>query len=270
MGSSKQNYKQMYTIIALGTATVGLILIVMSNLINSGFIATSLQNVASALIIAGIFSLVNEYMLKDKLVELVLDKIHLKESIDKTGIVSILYNISDINYKTFIKGSTKKIDIVHVYGRTWTSNNLDDLREKYLSSSFNVEIRVILVSPDSPFIDGLAASYGTTTDELRKTIENMLNIWKELYHLKTNRNHRKSKGSLKLYFHKGFPSHSLYRFDDKLIFVQSRLSKGKTKKLATMVTTKTGKQESLYNTFLDDIDTLVQEAEEVSLNEERG
>jgi hypothetical protein len=265
MSNSKQKYA--YTIVACGIIILGLVLIVLSGFSTNSLIVSSMQNTASALIIAGIFSLVNEYFLKDKLVELILEKLHLKESINKTGIEALFYNISEIQYKDYIRKTNKHIDIIHVYGRTWTNTNLDDLTDKFLNSNCN--IRVILTSPDSVFIEGLAKSYGITADDLRKTIWEMVGIWKGIAQKKTGRSRKKSS-TLKVYFHKGFPSHALYRFDNQIVFVQSRLSNEKTKRLASMVTKKTSKEDSLFNTFLADINQLILQSEEVQLTNAEG
>lgn len=147
MYNAKHRYA--YTIVACLILISGLLLIFLSGFFKNTLLVSSMQNTASALIIAGIFGLVNEYFLKDKLVELILEKLHLKESIDKTGIEALFYNISEIQYKDFIRKANKHIDIVHVYGRTWTNTNLDELTDKYLRS--NCDIRVILTSPDSVF-----------------------------------------------------------------------------------------------------------------------
>ncbi|WP_017379544.1 hypothetical protein [Paenisporosarcina sp. TG-14] len=128
-------------------------------------------NIATALFIAGIFEIMNEYYLKEKLVDLIFEKIKLKGTIDKTGIVEIFSEIADIDYRYYFKKSSSNIDIYHVYGRTWTNSHIELLRDKVVRS--NCKVRVILLSPKSSFIQPLAERYETSVEELQSNILKM-------------------------------------------------------------------------------------------------
>lgn len=45
----------------------------------------------------------NEFYLKEKLVDLILNKLKLKETIDKTGITEVFSDINDIDYRFYMK-----------------------------------------------------------------------------------------------------------------------------------------------------------------------
>lgn len=230
----------------------------------STFLSATLNNLASALIITGVFSIINEYMLKDKLVELILNKLQLKDSIDKTGIIEIYSDINEIDYGHLIKNSKQKIDILHIYARTWTNHNFEELKEKVQRS--NVSIRVVLMSPESKLIPGLADHYGLSVEDLVKRIREVEEKWKELYLSKKQSGRKKTQSTLKLYFSDYLPTYSIYRFDDRLVNVQSKPSKEKTRKLPTVFVQNTIKEDDLYDMYSKQFEEVVKHSTEVLFN----
>lgn len=243
---------------------VGLLMGIISQQFTSEFWKASFSNISSALIVAGVLSFINEKIMKENLIEIILDKVDLKKNIDTTGVSEIHTNISNIKYSSYLKNSEKNIDIIHTYGRTWTSNNIDEISEKLLNSDCN--IRIVLVNPNSLFIDGLAYVYGETSDGLRQIILDMSERWKELYEKKEAVKGKTTESSIKLYYHKNLPSCSLYRFDDNIINVQSKLSCGRSKKLTSIVCTNTEKEDDVYSNFNHEIEQLIKESEEIPLD----
>lgn len=196
------------------------------------------------------------------MVNLILEKLKLKEEIDKTGIVSFHKSTDIIDYKYYFNSSKKNIDIFHVYGRTWTHSNFNLLQNKIKNS--NCKIRVILVNPESKFISGLAHTFNCTEEELKSRISEVEKIWKTLYEEKEKQKRKKTQSSLELYYTNCFPAHSLYRFDDDLIQIQSKPTIGRSSELTTIVCKKTAKTDNLYNKYLDEIEDII--AESISVN----
>jgi hypothetical protein len=242
---------------------LGVGFILASQYITNEFLKASCSNIASAIIVAGIFSAVNEKIVKDNLIELILSKIKLKQEIDATGIEEVFTDISDVDYRYYLKGAKKNIDILHVYGRTWTTNNLDDIKDKLLNS--NCDIRVILVDPESPFIEGLAKFYGVTSDDLKQKIQEVSAMWKDLHAKKSVRKRKPTQSSIKLYYHKSQPASAVYRIDDRIINVQNKFISGRSKKLTTIVCNDTSRAYDIYNNFLNEIEELVSNSKEISL-----
>ena len=240
---------------------LGLGIIIFGNWVNDPTLIIITSNIGLALIVSGTYGAINEVLLKDKLVEIILSKINLKESIDKTGIESVHFGICEIDYRYYFRKAKKNIDIIHIYGRTWTNNNIEELTNK-LSSS-NCKIRVILLSPNSLFVPALAKYYNITEDELRARIDEVTRLWKEAFRRGTN---KRNQASLKLYYHDGQPSNSLYRIDERIVFVQSKLTKGKTQQLPSIICTDTDKQQDLYGIYVGEIEALVKESVEVDLS----
>lgn len=257
----KENY-QLRLLLSVATLIVlGIACLYLSGYINEGSRWKDIvNNLGTAFFFTGVFGIVQEYILKDKLVEVILSKINLKEDVDRTGIERIYYGISDIDYGYYFKRAQNNIDIVHVYGRTWTSTYIDEIEERLASSK--CKIRVVLLDPDSLFIPALAEHYGITADELKQRIEDVTKMWKEAYKKKAG--YKRKKSSIELYYHKGFPAHSLYRIDERIFFVQTKINKRKSKQLPSFSCIRTKEEKSLYNDYLAEIDMLVSESQKVN------
>lgn len=242
---------------------VGMFFVLLSVWTDNLFWQAILSNIASALFITGIFSLINEYLLKDSLVELILSKLRLKESIEKTGVEMVFSNLAEIDYDYFLKKGKSNIDIYHIYGRTWTNNHRDELREKLLRS--NCKIRVLLLSPDSMFLPALAEGYGISLETLKDRIKEVEDTWKEMYKEKLKVNRRKTQSTLELYYTKGKPFYSLYRIDDRIISVTSSIAKEKSKSVPSLVCKNTYKNNDLFDFYKNEIEKVVNESEKVEL-----
>lgn len=188
-----------------------------------------LGHIGTAFFFTGVFGIVQEFILKDKLVDVILSKLKLKEDINRTGIESIFFGISDIDYGYYLKRAKSNIDIIHIYGRTWTNNYIDEIEDRLLNS--NCKVRVVLLSPDSLFVPALAEHFDETPEALQQKIKDVSKLWKGVYEKKEKTKKRKTQSSIQLYFHRGMPANSLYRIDERIVFVQNKLTKGKSKRL---------------------------------------
>lgn len=150
-----------------------------SECIEEGSWKIIVNQVSLAIYISGILGIINEYILKETLVELILDKLRIKSEVDISGLDEILPGITEINYKGYFKKAKKNIYIVHIYGRTWTNNNIDEIMDRIMSSNSKVKVRVVLVDPDSPFVPGLEKHFDYKEGELKKLIAEVGHIWKE-------------------------------------------------------------------------------------------
>lgn len=263
MENRRNNNNLSFWLMVSGLISLGFIFIFISQVVTNEFWKASFSNVASAIIVAGIFAAFNEKIMKGELIETILAKIQLKQQIHDTGIEEIFADISNIDYRAYIKSAKKNIDIIHVYGRTWTTSNLDEIEEKLLNS--NCQIRVVLVDPESKFIPGLADFYGITPEKLKLKIEEVTDMWRKVKEKKELRKKRKTQGSIRVYYHKGQPASSLYRIDDRIINVQNKFCGTRSKKLTTLVCKKGGKAEYIYDNFTDEIEELIKSSREVDL-----
>ncbi|PGV57506.1 hypothetical protein COD94_25905 [Bacillus cereus] len=264
MFKSKKSYSLKNIIVILIIIVASFCLFWLSEFITGPTIWKAiLSNIGAALLISGVVTAFSEYYTKDNLVEMIFKKLKLKEDIQKTGIDETLLNTSEIDYGYYIKKSKNKIDVFHAYGGTWTKNNHDHFVNRLLNS--NCKIRVFLMSPNSKFLPALAHQYGITSDELETKIEEAKRLWEDIYEKKKPKRKRANQSDLKLYFHESFPSRSIYRMDDQVIVVDTRIMKGRSNKLPILICSDTKKKDDFYDYYVGELDQLAQEAEEQSL-----
>lgn len=221
-----------------------------------------LDNIASLFIIAGVYNIISEHFLKKKYVEIILEKMNLPHKIVQTGLTDILLNINEINYNDFFGTAKSCIDIVHVYGKTWTNNNLEAIKIKMMKHK-NISLNVLLLAPDSSVISSLSETYG---GEVSKTIESMhyvASMWLDMFD-EINKVCKKYKGGMHLYYHHGQPVYSLYRVDNKIICVLNKLSKGRTQQLPTFLCEKGEEGKDLFDIFYEEIRNLERTSDEVT------
>lgn len=256
MTKIKENYRWKFLFTIATLTAVGLMFLYVSEFVdNVSKWKGVLQNIGIAFFFTGIAGIIQEYVLKNTLVNLIFSKLALKEDIERTGIVSVYPNLSDLNYRPLFKQAKKNIDIYHVYGQTWTNTYIEDIEDRLLNS--NCKIRIILLAPDSTFIPGLAEIYnGKKPEELKQLIQEVSKLWKRIYLKKMQQKRKKRQSTIELYYHNGFPASSLYRIDDQIVYVQSKMTKGKSKKLSAYICRNTDKAD-LFDNYLEEMNDII-------------
>lgn len=260
-------FSSRHIIIALVCAIIGILcMIPKSSLLN---------NIGSVLLVSGIYTIIDNMILKKSLIELVIQKVSLDKDIDDTGLIKIDSVLTNINYRDEFENATSNIDIIHNYARTWTTNNFDFIRNTVLNN--NCQLRVVLLNPTSPFIPALEKHYGYSEGHLIDLINEVTRKWASLYHdveekrssctkRKSSTYKNKKCGSIELYYFNGQPTNSLYRIDDKMIVVNAMNSKEKSVYLPYTIFQNNG-EKGLYHTYLKEIETIIKEATKVELSE---
>lgn len=263
-----KNFKHIYLIVALSVAVAGLIfMMIHCDIVN---------DIGSVMLVSGVYTVVDNFLLKKSLVDLVIQKVKLDKDIDSCGIVELGTALSDINYKELIPSAEKNIDIIHNYGRTWTTNNFDFIKKVVMEK--NCDMRVILLNPNSLFVPALEKHYKYADGDLKKHIFDMTNKWKELYiqlenkkqacKKKSNSTYKNKKcGNIELYYFNGQPTNSLYRIDDKIIVVNSKTSNEKSGYLPYAVYENNG-EHGIFSNYLKEIDAILKDSEKVDLTKE--
>lgn len=222
-----------------------------------------LNNIASVLIVSGIYNVIYEYFLKANMVELIDEKIKLQREIAKTGITDIKLDIKDINYTTLLKGARKEIDIFHIYGRTWISNNADEIKRILSNKQRKINIRVILLDPQSKFVDGLAEFYDKEVDSLKADMKVVIKEWQKIYEYGKR---IKSTSRLRVYYHNCQPSYSIYRFDNTIVSVSNKLSKGRGQHLPSVICKNSDENEDLYAAYIQELTDIISSSKEVDFS----
>lgn len=257
------NFKYLHVIVALLIAIIGIIMM--------GTSVELIKNIGSVLLVSGVYTIIDSFLLKKSLIELVIQKVKLDREIDSCGLVELGTTLTNIDYKELINNAEKNIDIVHNYGRTWTTNNYDFVRKNVLEK--NCSVRVVLLNPESLFIPALEKHYNYTEGELKKLIVEMNDKWhmlkEELEQKKLDckkKIHSKYKnkkcGTIELYYFNGQPTNSLYRLDDTIIVVNSKTSKQKSIFLPYAIYQNNG-SEGMYIEYVKEIDTIIEESTKV-------
>ena len=256
-----------HIIVALGCAIIGILCMWLGNQLVS--------NVGSVLLVSGIYTIIDNMYLKKSLIELVIQKVSLDKEIDDTGLIKIDSVLTNIGYREHFEKATSNIDIVHNYARTWTTNNFDFIRNTVMNKECH--LRVVLLNPESPFVPALEKHYGYAEGHLTELINEVTEKWKSLYcdveekrkacsKKKSSTYKNKHYGSVELYYFNGQPTNSLYRIDDKIIVVNSKNSKEKSVYLPYTIFQNNGER-GLYHVYLEEIETIIKEAEKVELAE---
>jgi hypothetical protein len=279
-----KEFKQKHITIIFGIIILGLLCILAATRVKSVTISNYASNIGSILLISGIYNLIDSYFLKRDLIDLVIEKVRLDKKVDDTGLVEIGNNLSEINYKDYFCNAKENIDILHIYGRTWTSNNLDFIKNRILDGK--CRLRVIIMNPESKFIPALEEHFNYNKGELEKYINEATKTWERCYKdisekreyftyrskRKKNKKHYKTNqyGSLELYYYNGQPTNSLYRIDDKIIVVETKTSKEKSTNMPYMIFKKNNYDNNLYAVYLAEIERVIKESNRIELNSEGG
>ena len=176
------------------------------------------------------------------MIDMVIEKVNLDNSIDETGLMEVGINIGNIHYQEFFFYSNSNIDILHVYARTWTNTNYEFIKDTVLNKK--CRLRVILLNTESLFVPALEKHYGYSEGDLVKYINEVTQQWINLaelvaekrkyftdttYRKKNKKSYRtKEYGSVEIYYYNGQPTNSLYRVDDNMIMVSAKTSKDRS------------------------------------------
>ncbi|UNP78281.1 hypothetical protein MN033_08885 [Bacillus nitratireducens] len=238
---------------------IGLVILCISYNVTNNFLKNFLDDIASLFIVSAAVGVITEVFLKERITEFILEKLKIKEETNQAGLISIVEN-QEFNFGEYFSKSKDEIDIVHVYSKSWTTNNISKIKEKIRNS--NCKVRVVLLNPESEFVNGLAKyTYNCSKDDLVRRMMEARKLWEELQQGKG------SKSSIKLYYTNCLPMHSLYRFDDYLVHIQSKATAGRTNNLPTIIYKKDSKKNNFYKKHLEEIEELISFADEFTFTE---
>lgn len=263
----ENKYLSRHVILSLILGILGILMMWQGNALVS--------TIGSVLLISGIYTIMDNYFLKKSLIELVIEKVKLDKEIDDAGLFKIDSTLTNIDYKNLFENAEKNIDILHNYGRTWTTNYYDFIKETVLNKECN--LRVILLNPDSEFVPALEKHYEYKDGQLREYINEVTEKWKmlckELNRKKesckrnnTSSYKNKKCGSIEIYYFNGQPTNSIYRIDDKVIVVSTKTSREKSIHLPYAIYQNCG-EKGMYGVYINEIDHIIEEATKICLDE---
>lgn len=228
------------------------------------FLGNIFDDTASALFITGLFGLFNEFILKRDQLDMIIDKVNLKKSIDNAGIEDIVLGWQGIPYNKLFSETKKNIDVVNAYGQTW----LKYYREKLLKvlKETNTNIRVILLDPNDDInMEAFSRHYNISKDELINRIKNVTNMCKSIY----NEAGVIDENRLKIYYHKGIQTLALYRFDKYIVSNELEITKDFSSgaEFPNIICKDSNDKYTLYKIYLNQINDLIKESIQVQLSD---
>lgn len=210
-------------------------------------------SIGSVLIVSGIYNVIYEYSIRNSMFNVIRKELGIKDFIVSAGVDSIWLQLNDIPYKSLFYEVKKEIDIVHSYGNSWNEANYDYIKD-VLEQKKGVIIRVILLSPKSKLINGLYELYRkNTVEELLYSMHESIQYWLDLSEIA-----EKNDNTIKIYYHEQNPTHSLYRFDDKIVNVNNLITKKRTSRFPTIICKKNEKyKDTLFSNYNSEIEKLI-------------
>jgi hypothetical protein len=206
---------------------VGLLLVIAAERVdreNNPLARGLLETIAISLLVGGFLGLGYEFLLRRELlrefdeatatlksgiydIRLEVDRrMTLAKSVDILGLSEIGERESHFDYTDLITTS-KRLFFVFNDGRTWFSNHEHDLYQR--AEIHGLETHIVLVHPESPFVDALGAKVAQTPAELRQKIDETTRI---LCRFRWNH-------PLRIYGHKMPTSYSLILSEERAVFV---------------------------------------------------
>ncbi len=211
-------------------------------------------SIGSVLIVSGVYNVIYEYGIRNSMFNVIRKELGIKDFIVSAGVDSIWLQLNDIPYKSLFHEVRAEIDIVHSYGNSWNEANYDYIKDVLLQKK-GVTIRVILLSPKSKLVSGLYELYRKdTVEELLHSMHKSIKYWLELSDIAEAHGN-----TIKIYYHEQNPTHSLYRFDDKIVNVNNLITKRRTSKLPTIICKKNEKfTDTLFSNYCSEIEELIE------------
>ena len=250
----KENYILRLILTCLGCVLLGLIFIYISNKVENVAPKNILNNIGAILIFSGVYNIFYDAFLRKSIISIVNAKVNVKKSISETGLKEIYLRTDDIPYRSLIENSRERITIMHAYGKMWTLNNMEYIKK--CCENKKIDLKVLLLNPDSPLCESLDAHYGNEKGQMKKSICEVTEKWKSF----GNEIGKKSK--ISILYYDGNPAHSIYVFDDEMVIVPAIVTNELTKEIPNIYCTKTvpGNM-GLYNAYLSELEKLEQTAE---------
>ena len=177
---------------------------------------------------------------------------------DAIGIVETFWNPTEVRYGERISKAREHIDIVHFHGLSWTNTNREFL-QKQLSNP-DIEVRVALLDPESPFFAPYADFIDINPDVLKSKYIEVVGIWKKMF---KEANAVGNSAKLNLVKYQGFPAKSMYRFDNDLIVTPTTNAKPKSQFIAYRCIKNTDLGNTAYEAYLKEIEWALSNGTEV-------
>ena len=199
---------------------VGLVLFLAQSywLKQNTFSYNAVGNIASAAVIGGLLSLIQQAILRKDEEQNLLKLFGISNSIKESGIEEIMTDSHDYAYRDMILKS-KELHIIMNDGRHWVETNSPSLEIRFGLQGTLTEM--FLVDPESDFCKALAKKTGYMIEDLKSKIQMSIKLLNDAYEKSAK------KGDLKIYYLKNYPTHTLFYSEDTIIETPYQTASGR-------------------------------------------
>lgn len=201
-------------------AIIGLVLFLAQSkwLVQNTFWYNAIGNIASAAVIGGLLSLIQQAILRKDEEQNLLNLFGISNAIKESGIEEILTDSHEFSYRDMILKS-KDLHIIMNDGRHWVEANTPSLEIRFGTEGTLTEM--FLVNPESDFCKALAKKTNYTLEDLKAKIELSIKMLNDAYDKSAK------KGSLKIYYLKNYPTHTLFYSEDTIVETPYQTASGR-------------------------------------------
>jgi hypothetical protein len=210
---------------------------------------TWLDTLGTTLFIAGSLGVIDKALLSSSFIKQIQKVFNLHESTTAHGLERVSLNAGNFDYARLIEDSSE-LRIVMNDARTWVSSRIDQFQRRF---SKRVKTEVFIVDPDGQFSKVLADKTGYEMPAQKAKALEAVNRFKEEFE------RMGSRGELRIYFLKYFPTHSVVIGDDSAVVTLYGISKGR-RAVPTFLFERTNRADDIFCTLLKDVQNLQKES----------
>lgn len=226
----------------------GGLLLICTFMMTDSLLKIFLQTIASYIIVSCLLDILKKYATDEELIKDISEGINSEIDAMKLGIKKIdINNEKELTPEKIIKSAKKSIDILHVYGYTWTRDNEMILTEALKN---NIQMRVII--PD--FNDDIAMKFYSNhmKRDVKIKIGEVLNKWKDIYI-------NSGKKNLKIYLFNGAITHAVHLNEHSVVIKSIPACKLYCK--GNITTVYSGKVDNgIYESYKEEIEQIIKES----------
>lgn len=185
---------------------------------NTSLWYTMIGDLASALLICGAVSLLQEIFTNDESYRKIMNLFKVSEAVKDSGLTDIKTDSNDYNFKDLIRDSEYFYTIMND-GLRWVETNSPALVERFSHKGYSTEF--YFVDPEGAFAPALATKTARELPSLKEKIRQSVQTIKDTYE------RSRKQGVVKIYYLKNYPTQSLFYTDNTVIVTSYQTSCGR-------------------------------------------
>ena len=185
---------------------------------NTSLWYTMIGDLASALLICGVVSLLQEIFTNDESYRKIMNLFKVSEAVKDSGLTDIKTDSNDYNFKDLIRDSENFYTIMND-GLRWVETNSPALVDRLSHKGYSTEF--YFVDPEGAFAHALATKTKRELQSLKEKIKQSVQTIIDTYE------RSRKQGVVKIYYLKNYPTQSLFYTDNTVIVTSYQTSCGR-------------------------------------------